>query len=75
MVISADAVTEALRNGKILIASVGKGDFTDNGHFMVITGLDDNGRLIIHDPNSAVNSLKRWDIDRVLSQTVSIWAY
>lgn len=75
VVISADAVTEALQNGKILIVSVGKGDFTDNGHFMVITGLDNNGRLIIHDPNSAVNSLKRWDIDRVLSQTVSIWAY
>lgn len=75
VVISADAVTEALQNGKILIVSVGKGDFTDNGHFMVVTGLDDNGQLIIHDPNSAVNSLKRWDIDRVLSQTVSIWAY
>lgn len=73
--VDADTVREALGEGKILIFSVNPGDFTKVGHFLVVSGLTDDGRLIIHDPNSARNSFLRWDIDRVLGQTANIWEF
>ena len=39
---------------------MGPGEFTSNGHFIVLTGLQ-NGRLKINDPNSRKNSEKTWD--------------
>ena len=42
---------------------MGPGEFTSNGHFIVLTGLQ-NGRLKINDPNSRKNSEKTWDIDQ-----------
>lgn len=67
-------VTKALEDNKILIASVLPGDFTTTGHFIVIRGMKE-GKLMINDPNSPSRSKKLWDIDRVLDQTQSIWAY
>ncbi|RHV77641.1 hypothetical protein DXB02_12460 [Blautia sp. OF11-22] len=52
----------------------GPGEFTSNGHFIVLTGLQ-NGRLKINDPNSRKNSEKTWDIDQVLEQTKAVWVY
>ena len=51
---------------------MGPGEFTSNGHFIVLTGLQ-NGRLKINDPNSRKNSEKTWDIDQVLEQTKAVW--
>ncbi len=58
----------------MVICNVGPGDFTDNGHFLVITGVDDDGNLVINDPYSAERSGRRgtW---KVLGQTKALWAY
>lgn len=40
-----------LDEGHPIVVNVGPGDFTDTGHFMVITGYDDEG-FSINDPNS-----------------------
>ena len=60
--------------GNLIIALMGPGEFTSNGHFIVLTGLQ-NGRLKINDPNSRKNSEKTWDIDQVLEQTKAVWVY
>lgn len=70
-----DAVRSALSRGKPVICSVGPGDFTTSGHFIVLAGLDDAGRAIVHDPNSAERSEKPWEIGRVLSQCRNLWAF
>ena len=54
---------------------VGPGDFTDNGHFFVVTGIDGDGNLRINDPYSAERSNRAWDVDTVLGQTKALWAY
>lgn len=71
---SADAVREALLAGRPVICSVGPGDFTTTGHFIVLSGLAGNGGVVVHDPNSAERSSRTWDLERVLGQCLNLWA-
>ncbi|MDO4345418.1 MAG: papain-like cysteine protease family protein [Eubacteriales bacterium] len=64
-----------LEMGLPIIASVGPGDFTDNGHFIVLAGVNENGSIHILDPNSRINSEKEWDIQEVIPQINGLWAY
>lgn len=65
---------KALREGGMLIASMGPGDFTDQGHFIVIRGYNNEG-FIVNDPFSYTNSAKTWDYDILINQSVKIWLY
>ena len=56
-----------LDEGHPIVVNVGPGDFTDTGHFMVITGYDDEG-FSINDPNSIEKSGKRWLFKNISSQ-------
>lgn len=69
------SVRKALDAGYPVIASVSKGDFTTQGHFIVLAGTDEEGKVIVHDPNSVERSAKVWDLDRILSQTRNLWAF
>lgn len=69
-----ERVENNLQAGNPIIALMGPGEFTSNGHFIVLTGLQ-NGKLKINDPNSRKNSEKTWDIDQVLEQTKAVWVY
>lgn len=68
------ALLNVLQNDKICILSVNPGDFTSIGHFIVVYGVKD-GKLQVRDPNSKIRTEKLWDVDRVVQQTRSIWAY
>lgn len=70
-----DAVREQLNNGNPIIASMGPGDFTTLGHFIVITGIDGEGKLKVNDPNSKIRSSKHWEIQTIIGQAKSMWAY
>lgn len=70
-----DALRNHLTSGHPVIASVAPGDFTTTGHFIVITGIDEQGNLDIRDPNSAERSGMTWDVDRVLGQCRNLWAF
>ena len=72
---SAGTVREALLAGRPVICSVGPGDFTTTGHFIVLSGLTENGEVIVHDPNSAERSAHPWDLERVLGQCLNLWAF
>ncbi|MFR3090601.1 MAG: hypothetical protein ACLTMP_01675 [Eggerthella lenta] len=43
----------ALEGSAVLVCNVGPGDFTDNSHFFVVTGIDGDRNLRINDPYSA----------------------
>lgn len=64
-----------LSAGHPVICSVGPGDFTSKGHFIVLAGVADDGQLVVHDPNSPENSARTWDADRVLAQCRNLWAF
>lgn len=59
--------------GHPIVVNVGPGDFTDTGHFMVITGYDDEG-FSINDPNSIEKSGKRWLFKNISSQIRAVWS-
>ncbi|MCD8051077.1 MAG: C39 family peptidase [Clostridiales bacterium] len=71
----ADSILAALGEGTPIICSMGPGDFTSSGHFVVLTGVDDDGNVIVNDPNSRKNSQKTWDIDTLIPQMRNLWGY
>ncbi|MEC0092679.1 hypothetical protein [Paenibacillus macquariensis] len=42
---------EALSVGKLVISSMGKGHFTDGGHYILLVGIN-NGMIDVYDPNN-----------------------
>lgn len=65
---SQEHVSDLLREGSVLIALMGKGSLTQNGHFIVITKLLENGNVYIADPGSYANSTKEWELSKLLSE-------
>lgn len=65
---SYDNAAQMLRSGHILVALMGKGSLTQNGHFILITRILENGNVQIADPNSFENSVKEWNLEQLLSE-------
>lgn len=72
---SQSSINSELAAGHPLICSMGPGDFTETGHFIVLAGLTEDGKVIVNDPNSKINSIKRWDTQVLLEQMKAMWAY
>lgn len=64
----------ALDQGHPIICSMGPGDFTAVGHFIVIYGYDEDG-FKINDPNCVSRSEKRWSYEELSWQIRILWAY
>lgn len=69
---SEQTLKSALDQGKVVICSVGRGDFTAAGHFIVIYGYDKEG-FMINDPNCVARSMKRWTYEEIAAQIKHIW--
>lgn len=54
---------------------MGPGEFTSEGHFIVLAGIDENGKIIVNDSNSKINSSKKWDIDVFMKETKNLWSF
>lgn len=65
---SAGNAAELLRSGHILVALMGRGALTQNGHFIVITQLYDNGNVSIADPANYENCTKEWDLQQLMDE-------
>lgn len=68
------AMKNRLDEGSLIICSMGPGDFTKAGHFIVIYGYDETG-FLVNDPNSVQRSAERWSFDRIRYQIRNLWAY
>jgi len=64
-----------LNSGNPIICSMGPGDFTSTGHFIVLAGTDGDGNVIVNDPNSIENSSKTWNLDKIMPQIRNLWGY
>ena len=58
-----------LKKGNPIILNVVAGQFTSSGHYIVLLGIDDNGNVIVADPNSVYNSTQTYPIEVLMSQT------
>lgn len=66
-------MTAALADGEVIICVLGPGDFTDSGHFIVLTGYED-GAFTVNDPNSYIRSSQTWSFDQLSGQIKNLWA-
>lgn len=67
-------VLEQLQTGHPIICSMSPGDFTTQGHFIVLAGVQD-GKIIVNDPNSRKRSSMLWDYDTLAGQIKNLWGY
>ncbi len=60
-------ILDALSQGKLVVAIMGKGHFTTTGHFIVLRGVQD-GKILVADPASTYRSQKAWDLSIILNE-------
>lgn len=54
---------QALREGKVVIAMMGQNSiFTSGQHFIVLTGLNEAGKILVNDPNR--NNYSLWNLEK-----------
>ncbi len=73
--LTAQLIIDQLNEGHPVICTMGPGDFTDSGHYIVLLRVNDDGSIAVNDPNSPKNSKKSWDLERLMGQMENLWAY
>ena len=71
--LSESGMRAELDSGHVMICSVGPGDFTTEGHYILIWGYDSSG-FLIHDPNSRIRSDEAWNFERLAPQIKNLWS-
>ncbi len=57
-----------IEEGSVIVTSMKKGHFTDNGHFIVILGEKD-GKASVLDPASITRTLEEWDLELLFNES------
>ena len=65
---NAEELVEHLEDGKMIIAIMGAGHFTNTGHFIVLRGVTDDGKILVADPVSYNRSMIAWDVSTILKE-------
>lgn len=65
-------IDKALELDHPVILALGPGDFTTEGHYIVLRGIAEEGYQV-NDPNSRANSEKIWTYDQLEGQIRNIW--
>lgn len=64
----------ALDRGEPIICTVGAGDFTTQGHFILLYDYNEEG-FLVNDPNCIARSQQAWTFERLRGQIKNLWAY
>ena len=75
VIFDAEHIRATLEAGQPIICVMGPGDFTDTGHFLVLTGVDQEGDIILQDPNSVERTKQHWDVQKLMNQMKNLWSY
>lgn len=72
--LSFENMAAALQDGGVIICAMGRGDFTLEGHYIVIYGYDAAG-FSVNDPNCMARSRRKWSYREIKDQIRNIWVY
>lgn len=64
-----DRLRQALAAGRPVIAHMGPGQFADEGHYILLRGLTDNGLVVMNDPNSEENTYRAFDLGLIVEES------
>lgn len=73
--ISSGSIAASVAAGKPVIMSCKPGEFTSGGHFIVITGIDEDGYLYVNDPSHPDKSYKKYTASYLASQGKGWWSF
>ncbi len=72
--LSESAMKAVLDEGGAIICTLRPGDFTTEGHYIVIHGYNEEG-FLVNDPNCIARSNLTWSYDKLYGQIKNLWAY
>lgn len=75
---STNSIVNALESGKPVILSMGPGIFTKSGHFIVLTGIDEDGKITVNDPNDNAkknHAGKKFSISQIINEAKGGWSF
>ena len=72
---NADSALSNLKYGKPVIASMGPSTFTKGGHYIVLSGMTENGEILVNDPSSPTRTAKAWDPAIFSKEGKQFWAF
>lgn len=72
--VSESEMKTALDNGSVIILSMGPGNFTAAGHFIVVYGYDRDG-FMVNDPNCVARSRVQWSYSELEKQIKHMWVF
>ena len=67
-------ITDELDKGNPVVLVVGPGDFTKNGHYIILTGYNATG-FTVNDPFSVENSSRTWTYAQLEPQILNLWSF
>ena len=70
-----ELVMAALEAGRPVVAHMGSGTFTNNGHYILLYGIDGEGMIRVNDPYSPERSEKTYPLDLILSEVKTSRAF
>lgn len=71
-----EILIQSLKEGKPVIASMGPGTFTKGGHFIVLSGITLDGKIMVKDPNDSAlknHANTRSDVAHILRECKNLW--
>lgn len=75
---NANSVVNALSSGKPVIASMGPGTFTSAGHFIVLRGVTESGKILVNNPSDNVSKNhvnKEFDLSLIMREAKNFWCF
>ena len=73
MALDESDMKDVINSGGVIIASMQSGDFTTEGHFIVIWGYGLGG-FKVYDPNNIEKSSRTWSYTRLKPQIAAVWS-
>ncbi len=71
-----DDVIKWLKKGKLVISAQGRGIFTRGGHFIVLAGIDADGKIIVFDPNGGNHFVgESFTPDQITDAGTQYWVF
>ena len=61
-------VADALAEGKLVVALMSKGHFTNGGHFILLRGITEDGHVLVADSFSIRRSEQSWELSLIVNE-------
>lgn len=65
-------IVKELSEGHPIIASMQRGHFTQGGHFIVLRGVTNSGKILVNDSNSTENTNIEWDLAVIMNESSTL---